>query len=345
MGRQSARLYFQGKDHKDIYFNGHYHDQMYLSDGKGNVTLVWEKVKDNLFEFTVNPESKLILSVWGNVHINWGDGQGIEVNNNGSLLSHQYGLSDSRFKVQITGEMTNIKFNPGSGMNGALSEVLTILPQSMKYTKDLGRIFSGCTNLMYIPERIFYNCIHVVSMENAFWACTSLKNIPVMLFSRCASVEEFGGVFLRCSGLETIPEGLFAGCTKVKSFHNAFQYCQFSEIPEGLFAGCPDVEDFSALFFGCSKLITVPEKLFDNCPVVKDFSGLFCIGGLEAVPEGLFANCSDVENFASAFEYCQNIKGRVPELWRTHLHVKEHSRCFAACTKVSNYEEIPSTWK
>ncbi len=45
MGKQSARLYFQGKDHKDIYFNGHYHDAVYLTDGEGNATLVWEKIK------------------------------------------------------------------------------------------------------------------------------------------------------------------------------------------------------------------------------------------------------------------------------------------------------------
>lgn len=45
MGKQSARLYFQGKDHKDIYYSGHYHDAMYLSDSEGRATLVWEKIK------------------------------------------------------------------------------------------------------------------------------------------------------------------------------------------------------------------------------------------------------------------------------------------------------------
>lgn len=40
MGKQSARIYFQGKDHKEIYYQGHYHDAMYI----GN-TLVWEKLK------------------------------------------------------------------------------------------------------------------------------------------------------------------------------------------------------------------------------------------------------------------------------------------------------------
>lgn len=48
MGRQSARLIYQGKDHKDIYYNGHYHDAMYWSDNEGNVTLVWEKLKGTL---------------------------------------------------------------------------------------------------------------------------------------------------------------------------------------------------------------------------------------------------------------------------------------------------------
>lgn len=39
MGKQSARMVYQGKDHKDIFFNGKYHWSMY----KGS-KLVWEKL-------------------------------------------------------------------------------------------------------------------------------------------------------------------------------------------------------------------------------------------------------------------------------------------------------------
>lgn len=39
MGKQSARLIYQGKDHKDIYFQGKYHRAMYLGD-----KLLWEKL-------------------------------------------------------------------------------------------------------------------------------------------------------------------------------------------------------------------------------------------------------------------------------------------------------------
>ena len=40
MGKQSARIYFQGKDHKEIYYQGHYHKAMYIGS-----QLVWEKIE------------------------------------------------------------------------------------------------------------------------------------------------------------------------------------------------------------------------------------------------------------------------------------------------------------
>lgn len=41
MGKQSARMYYRGNDHKDIYFQGNYHGAMY----KGS-KLVWRKLLD-----------------------------------------------------------------------------------------------------------------------------------------------------------------------------------------------------------------------------------------------------------------------------------------------------------
>ena len=40
MGKQSARLIYRGKDHKDIFFQGHYHDAMYIGS-----ELVWYKIR------------------------------------------------------------------------------------------------------------------------------------------------------------------------------------------------------------------------------------------------------------------------------------------------------------
>lgn len=41
MGKQSARIYYQGKDHKDIYFQGNFHEKMYIGRN-----LAWQKIYD-----------------------------------------------------------------------------------------------------------------------------------------------------------------------------------------------------------------------------------------------------------------------------------------------------------
>lgn len=54
MGKQSARIFYQGKDHKDIYMDGYYHSAVYKSeeskDGKIVCKLIWKKIFDeNLY--------------------------------------------------------------------------------------------------------------------------------------------------------------------------------------------------------------------------------------------------------------------------------------------------------
>lgn len=49
MGKQSARMVYQGKDHKDIVYHGNYHNAMY----KGN-QLVWRKLYDRYCAFNTN---------------------------------------------------------------------------------------------------------------------------------------------------------------------------------------------------------------------------------------------------------------------------------------------------
>ena len=49
MGKQSSRMIYRGKDHKDIYFSGNYHNAMY----KGS-RLVWRKLYDRYCSFNAD---------------------------------------------------------------------------------------------------------------------------------------------------------------------------------------------------------------------------------------------------------------------------------------------------
>lgn len=61
MGRQSSRIYLLGGDHKEVYYDGCYHKQMYLSDKEGKLTLVWEKLEEAV-------EEESLYDVYGLVH-------------------------------------------------------------------------------------------------------------------------------------------------------------------------------------------------------------------------------------------------------------------------------------
>lgn len=73
MGKQSSRIYYKGKDHKDIYYNHHYHSAMYICEesesGKVECKLVWRKIFDeNLYihstvKGTVNSEIHILPSI------------------------------------------------------------------------------------------------------------------------------------------------------------------------------------------------------------------------------------------------------------------------------------------
>lgn len=54
MQKQSARLYYRGKDHKDIYFQGNYHCAMY-KDGE----TVWEKYLDGVWIYNAQVGSTI----------------------------------------------------------------------------------------------------------------------------------------------------------------------------------------------------------------------------------------------------------------------------------------------
>lgn len=61
MGKQSARMVYQRKDHKDIYFRGKYHDAMYVGS-----ELVWHKIRqEGYYVFIyVNPSKEMVVTIF-----------------------------------------------------------------------------------------------------------------------------------------------------------------------------------------------------------------------------------------------------------------------------------------
>ena len=328
MGRQSARLYFQGKDHKDIYFNGHYHDRMYLSDGEGNVTLVWEKIKEpveppkeGIFKFLIMPIDTFKFGVQGSMHIDWGDGESSDFESMETLRTCRHSYTKSaKFMVQIRGDIQNIKFYGGYDyLPDDLIEVLTKLPKTMEKITQIGGLFLGNTNLERIPAGLFDNCPNIKKFDYTFSGCSSLERIPAGLFDNCPNTESFYSTFDECSNIKEIPKGLFKNCPEAVQFQQTFSICSgLTSIPSDIFADSINMSIFAETFYDCFNLTYIPSGLFDGRP--------------------------NVESFKRTFAYCRNVVSNVPELWKTHGSTKEHAACFNGCDKAENFKDIPASW-
>ena len=239
--------------------------------------------------------------------------------------------------------------------------------------------FEGCTGIVgKIPEGLFMKNVNAIYFEKVFFNCTGLTgSIPRRLFINNTKVKSFYRTFEYCCGLTgNIPEELFVNCQEVENFNGTFAYCTelTGNIPEKLFANCPEVITFERLFCKCENLTgNIPENLFRNNTKVKSFSTTFsdCCGLTGNIPEKLFTNCQEVENFNGTFRFCTNITGiyinlfdnnikansfyctfyhcyklggEAPELWKRD-NIGDSRFCFASDYKLSNYNDIPDSWK
>ena len=247
---------------------------------------------------------------------------------------------------------------------------------SFKETTSMQRLFWQCTSLDgEIPEKFLYNCKNVTDISGAFESTKISGNISENLFKDCENVETLESFFYSCTNITgNIPEKLFSPCRKLKNVSYFFINTKVTgEIPENLFSNCPELNNVCAVFYSCrnlngsipknifkynTKLVNcgqvfrfcsnisgeIPEELFANCPDITAVNAAFEGTKVTNIPQNLFANCNKISNFQSTFYACNKITGNAPELWNRD-NVTNSRYCFTGCTNLSNYSEIPDSWK
>ena len=219
-----------------------------------------------------------------------------------------------------------------------------------------GGTFTG-TSITTIPDKLFMHNPKIQRVHGTFSYCTKLVNIPENLFANNSDIVYFGcasgghGCFKGCDNLKNIPPKLFANNAKASNFTNVFQNCSnIEEIPQGLFDNNINIKELYGTFEGCTSLRRIPNDIFKNNTEVTTFRGCFsgCVN-LEYLPEGIFDNCNKVESFYWTFGNCSKMQGEAPKLWeRENIDTtKEYNYrcCFSNCKRLSNYNEIPRSWK
>ena len=251
------------------------------------------------------------------------------------------------------------------GLFDKCTEVTTFAGAKSDYENSYtSGTFAGCDGLQTIPTGLFDKCTKVTTFNGLFQGSDNLQTIPVGLFDKCTEVTNFQAAFNGCKKLSSIPGGLFDYNTKVTSFSETFRNCtSLQAIPEGLFDKCTEVTNFYGAFWGTG-ITSIPGGLFDYNTVVTKFERTFAgCTSLQSIPTGLFDNNTKVTNFGYTFYNCSNLTGESPytiinvdgEDVKVHLYERtNHSSyftkpttyygCFEACTGLTDYSAIPSSW-
>jgi hypothetical protein len=230
-----------------------------------------------------------------------------------------------QFPIKSSEENYNIVVDWG---DGTTSEITGYSTREHKY-ESAGTYTIKVISFDYMP--LYFN-----SDKKLIEVVTPFPDIGETSFREC---------FYICENLTKIPDGLFDNNINATSFGDCFYGCSsLKEIPKGLFDNNINAINFWSCFDGCSSLTEIPEGLFDNNINATYFSYCFygCVN-LTKIPDGLFDNNINATYFYRSFSDCVNLTGLAPDLWtRSNVY---GDNCFMGCTNLSNYADIPNSWK
>ncbi len=226
---------------------------------------------------------------------------------------------------------------------------------------DMGRIFIGCKALQSIPADLFKTAVKVTTFANVFEECSNLTEIPEGLFAANTAATNFSTAFKNCTKLTAVPATLFASNIKATNFSSTFYGCTgLTVLPADLFAQNTKATSFASTFYGCTGLMEIPATLFSANVAVTSFNSTFYgCNGLTSLPAELFDNNKKVTNFGKTFMGCKALTGESPYTIvndaKVHLYertsalgfstVSTKTDCFDGCTGLSDYGDMPTTWK
>ena len=249
----------------------------------------------------------------------------------------------------------------------------SIFPETSSVS-SIAYAFCNCPELEYIPADLFKPFAGAALKFTAtFAACSSLEEIPAELFAANDKTKQFSETFADCTSLKEIPEGLLASCSAVTTVKGMFQGCtSLKTLPADLFNGCPSITIFEATFAECSALESIPEELFSAIGTKSssiNFSSCFeACPSLKSIPQKLFDTVRRINYIDRCFAGCSSLTGESPYTTltaddgtekRVHLYERErgddfpnaptsssaHADCFEGCANLTDYKNMPSTWR
>lgn len=226
--------------------------------------------------------------------------------------------------------------------------------------QNISGLFRNCTKLSKLPSKLFGDNPYIIKLEQSysgteydnFYNTPMLSHLPDNLLDGLINLTSLRG-FFRNSNIKTITNKLFGSISKITNLNRTFSGSKLTSVPQGIFDNFIKLDDLYGCFMDCSSLTEIPSGLFKKNINVTNFSNTFDgTPYLKEIPSDLFPNNNEWGNqtsinFQSCF-YCNsdnNTTGTVQDIWNIPNKTLTGTNCFRKRTNLTNYNDIPSSWK
>lgn len=276
------------------------------------------------------------------------------------LLEHAYSLQEIHSLVNqnirtFDPKMFNncINLKNISGLFSTLSNtVFDTIPEDLFESKilsaidhtnnslvvDCSRMFAHCSKISYVPDSV-YRFFHDLEKRGISYKATDFVSMQYDY---------------EISDISVLPRGLFDGLTNVRNLCGVLpRVSKVAEIPDDFFKGilpgtADDTINLNKCFSRYKHITSIPSNLFDPLKGIDQKIEMWNMfshcESLTSIPEGLFEGLKNVTAFAEVFFNCSHLTGPAPRLWEMFPNANGR-QCFTNCTGLSNYDEIPDSWK
>ena len=275
----------------------------------------------------------------------------------------------------------NSKLNNVGGLFMGCTNLLDVgIHNVFKYVEDETGVGDWVRDDSKLKNQLFTYCPNITNMSKILYNCSKVgsnaqnKGIPLGLFYNCTKVQDISLAFYGCKGLAVVTPGvlhcevLFSKNLDLVNISGLFQQSKIegvlTENPSNsgyiLFPGTK-IENASHLWDGCVMTGVQGDEYIPfvyNSKVLTDISYMFanqtCFRDLNNMFEGEYS-WNNISTYCPALTNCAYLFSKDTELVGngntliTALNkittLTNHTKAFEGCTKLTDYNTIPSGWK
>lgn len=272
-------------------------------------------------------------------------------NDNLTNVSHLFEMCSNVSTVGIHDVFTYVEDPTGMEPGGYELDQTKLNNQLFTYCPnitDMSYILED-TGITSVPMGLFYHCPKLTTVMHAFGLCQKIATGATMLymsqvlFANNPELKDISFLFYNAKITGFITENigytgmLFPG-TKIERAVSLWDGCQMT-----------DVEGYETIpFIYNSRVLKDIDSMFANQTMFRELSNMFSGTDYEYSWDNLSTLCPALQNcsymFSNATQLVGNGNKLVTELSKITT-LTSHEKALQNCTKLSDYNSIPSGWK